>query len=977
MKKLVLLTIILVSISGLVNAYTFYIDDDQARYNGYIESSISGAADPIIETNPGDPDPNMITLCGKQLNLEPASGGGGFFKLQDGPQKIPTDIQCSVGSKNVTVYSDDSNEFYPFEVNVDPFQMDSFYGEYLYLNGEADPSTINDFYLSNDNWGEDHSRPDPQSVYGDTDSAWVMVSEKDAIKKDDSAAYEASLGNRVGPDSIRINELIDDNPSAGNHMPGRTLATSTGGNFDDCEEGPCAMVNDIQFGAADDVEYNDVEIGSFGFFPESITSAHNTKDGGEYRLGGEIMVGSKPEHANGGPDQEGPYFFMCTQGATMDNGYEQVNRVIDIGEDDQDLMKCNPSAGEWEPVNECNDGLDNDGDSRIDAPGIEGNDTDCDGTTDPYGEDPSGEDPSGDPPSDCKVGAIRTDVVAGLSEDAIVAQHPTSSGCNTDGTIYATDEDVLNGWKTSIGANSHPQEYTCSNPYTGPGKEYCSEVALGDYGSEGADIQVAETVPERSYINQMLRLQDPRPGAENHKSTYALNDWTRDYYSLNPDDWNGHYKITDVTVDEGNNEITVDIDATLGSDATSEPIYPAANIRFNAYIGEASSSIYKQVRGQNPVNWDEGRQNIDVQTLTADYEEVRENGLTIRSSRILLYNNENPDPDNDQAGTGLENGTDRQISLTNYRKAAPMEYVNESGWKTDIQSLWEAEEKYKSGLDPFSYPGWESKNISEASVYDNNDLFDNEQAWEVANAGASNQLVDSRYIRSLRNSPNGRAPIFDGGFAPKCDEGQVWQYDQDESEWICSDEFNWEQTVQLPNTFDDSVIGLMLPPTNFMDNSELQSVGEWSVRSPDSYPKAVNGRESNFGANIDTVEATCWEGSLDEKSSAAPNEIISGSTTVSDSQVSGIYGEVDHSGTYSCEWNFTTTNGYVLDEASEENLIEMHQFNPINIVDGEETSEQITGNHWDFFSSLSWAYTDLNEFENQVGGDLKKVQNSN
>lgn len=507
MKKLVVLLLLVVAMFNFVNAYSFYIDEDKARYNGYIESSVSGASDPIIETDTGDPDPNMMTLCGKQLQLEPASGGGGFFKLQDGPQKIPTDIQCSVGSKNITVYSDNSNEFYPFQITIDPFQMDPFYGEYLYLNGEADPSTINDLYLSNDTWGEDHSRPDPQAVYGNTDSAWVMVNEKDVAKQDDSAAYEASLGNRIGPNSLRMNELIDDKPSAGNHLPGRTLATSTGGNFDACEEGPCALVNNVDFGDAGSVEYNNVEIGSFGFFPESVTSAHNSVDGGEYRLEGEIMVGRKPNHANGGPDQKGPYFFLCTQGATMNNGNKQVKRVINVSDgSSEELYQCQPSQEEWQPVSSCNDGLDNDNDGQIDSTnsdyqnsgGSVEADIDSCGSSNSNSEYTS----SG---NTCEQGVKLVDVKVPTSgteyEEKYVAQYSTGSGCSTDGTVEINDDIVYTEWKTST--DFTPETYPCEKGTINDGR--CSNAGSEDsvYG-EYSEVEVVEYYPERAFFDQYI-----------------------------------------------------------------------------------------------------------------------------------------------------------------------------------------------------------------------------------------------------------------------------------------------------------------------------------------------------------------------------------------------------------------------------------------------------------------------------------------
>ena len=544
MKKLLLVVAIL-SIVGYANAYTFSIDEDAARYNGQIESSVTNTPDPVVQTQPGDPDPNMMTLCNKQLQLEPASGGGGFFKLQDGPQQIPTDIQCSVGSKDITVYSDTGNEYYPDQLYIDPFNMESFYGKYLYLNGEADPAKIHDFYLSNDNWGEDHTRPDPEDVYPDSDSAWVMVNEKDIAKKDDSAAYEASLGSRIESSDGDLTGLIDDVPSAGDHSPGNTLVTSTGGNNGVCEEGPCAMINKIDFGDTDankDIEYNDVEIGSFTFFPESVTSAHTSFDGGEYRPEGEIMVGRKPEHANGGPDSSGPYFFICTAGATMNNGYEQVDRVINVSDgSSEDLYQCQPGQREWEPVNSCNDGLDNDDDGQIDSTnseyqsnggGQEADESSCGATNanSEYTETGS---------NSCKQGVKYETIYGpyGGVYERLVAQYEKDNGdCSTEGTIELDDEIVYDQWEDTT--NFEPQSYTCENdddvinPAPCRIAEEDDPNIYGVYDNEYDEVGVVEYYPEKAYFNSGTMMQKLNNGEVVETGFVGDEGWKPKYESL-------------------------------------------------------------------------------------------------------------------------------------------------------------------------------------------------------------------------------------------------------------------------------------------------------------------------------------------------------------------------------------------------------------------------------------------------------------
>lgn len=967
--QIMFLVIFCVSITGLVNANSHvefpsetvsYTNDFTTNY----ESLNPIVCDQMAGGCPGAP--NSYSSNSAYLSLEGCDGrtlidstGGDWASpigddktLYRGTMNIPQSTSCSVGEYDIQLIKAFNDNIVDTggTVTVEPKNMDAHVGKNIFVNYDYSNNQLRAFQLTND---EITSTPVGGGSYGTYDpSGNIIIHQYRQFVASERGTVTANIGN-IATSGDSLETLVSESG----------LASCTV-NICDTLQKPFTSGNSYQIGTS---TTKSGKLNSISPIHESYSSGVN------YRPEGEIAFayypkyhipqgGSSPEASN---SEDGPYFFICRDGAEMlsrdDGSKEYTNQVIDVSSssDPQDLRKCQKQSGKWvwSSVSECNDGIDNEGDGDIDDPSIGGDDNECDGITGDTDEDPSTE-PGTEPP-DCKIGAVRSEVdFGGTIFHGAVAQHPTSTGCNTDTTISYTNEDYLNAWKSDIGASTFPKEITCIPPYLQDG---CYQVSRGDY--DGSAVQVAETVPERQYIEQMLRLQPEKPGAENHKTTNLVTDWTDDFSSNSPEHWKGRYKV-DATIDEANEEVDINIESTLRSEATTEPILTVGNVEFKVSTG--SGTELTTVRGNNYVDWDAGSQNIDVPTVTVDYNDVRTKGIKVRPNKIVLYDGATLPPET----RNVVNNTDRSISVTNYREAAPMEYVNSNGWTTDFQSLWEAEEKYKAGTDPHSYSGWESKNISESSVYNNNDLYDNEQAWEVANAGASNDLVNSEFMTPT----DGETPIFDGGFAAKCDEGEVWEYDEDQNEWLCDDDLNWEQTVQLPRTFDDSVIGIMFPPTNFMTRSQLRSSADWNILLPRSYPMAVQGKELNFGANIDTAEATCWEGDLGNKEFAAPNEKITGTVTVSDTEVTGIYGEVDHAGTYSCEWNFTTTSGYKFDEANEEELIEMHAYSPINIAsDQAERNGEITGRVWDQYNELGWAYTSKNEFETEVGGRLDNI----
>ena len=98
--------------------------------------------------------------------------------------------------------------------------------------------------------------------------------------------------------------------------------------------------------------------------------------------------------------------------------------------------------------------------------------------------------------------------------------------------------------------------------------------------------------------------------------------------------------------------------------------------------------------------------------------------------------------------------------------------------------------------------------------------------------------------------------------------------------------------------------------------------------------------ESVRGERIANVDATCLVGDIEDKDTAVPSETASATFSVSDSETTGFFAEVDHSGTYSCEWTYTISNGKTWSEGTEGSMIEMHNLHPI--YDSDKTEYSIT-----------------------------------
>jgi len=372
-------------------------------------------------------------------------------------------------------------------------------------------------------------------------------------------------------------------------------------------------------------------------------------------------------------------------------------------------------------------------------------------------------------------------------------------------------------------------------------------------------------------------------------------------------------------------------------------------------IIEVSGAKNTEIKPGSVKEYDDGSESVYTETINnVDYEQLRIEGLGFQAGGWELYKTRNPILTSPDKTENIQNSDiARNIQTENIKEVIDTQFVDKNGWKVGRQSLWGAETRYASGLAIWSYPGWENKNISESQVYNDNDPTDHDQAWSISNAGEINSLVYSK--------SNNRESVFEGGFAAKCDEGQQWQYRR--GEWRCSGDLNWQQLVSLPRVSSNDIIGLQIPAVNFMDQSQLENALGEDYERFRSYPIALTGKTSLYGDSMDEVDATCWVGEIEDKDTAAPNETASATFSVSDSETTGFFAEVDHSGTYSCEWTYTTSSGKTWNEGAEGSMIEMHNLHPI--YDSDKTEYTITRNVRLNSESLEYSYNSADQFKNK------------
>lgn len=899
LKKLGILgTVFIVILSLAAASHVKVVSQDLTYSKSFGDNEIvleCDKAEGDCPVGPIDPTPE-INLCGSYIeSADLSSSVSGDIVTYTIIPEIPEDGACS--PEEGTLVFENAGHAPTFKLNVEAENMDPHYGKYIMASMNENPNT--------------GSKP-------------VL---RQFELTDDADGFNGALTASEGELMIReFNSL-----SSRNSLYNVEFGTPSGSNLESLGETGCTGDCD----QTDPVFVENFGSTNFNYQPVTDTSHSGLHTGKSYNLDGEIIKSSFPDEADKNYGPSGERFFVCRPGATMNNGYEEIPQVVKGNPDEDYYYVCNyhresgpggvvqdTKVNEWVQKDADSNGLNMDSSTNCiddsgswyhtrfggDAP----DNSECDTNT------------GG---SDCKRGAVEapvTDTSLGATYDAIVAQYEESDGtCSTNETIYSTDGDVYTNWKSGL-SNNYPRSFRC-----GSDPSYnliCQGLQSGDYTQ--SQLHVAEYIAEDRYFDQKLELSPQKTGVENYKEMNFDDSQTLTFTSLNTDFWSARYEILP-TVDETNSEVTVDISMEikgssipggLGADPTYKSATPTLTVEQSG-TGDTTTLRGLEVKQYDDDSWEQ----INFESITFPYEEIRKNDIEIRSRGFKLYEERTPGTTSGWDDTdGAANAQSRSLSIKNYKQAVETEFVGPSGWQIGRQSLWEAEDEYSSG-DEHQRSTWEPKNISFPGVYGDGDKTNNIDAWGISNAGARDSLAYS--------NPSSEG-IFTGGFAAKCEDGYLWEYiESPNDEWRCSDNFDWDQIVNMPKSYDDDLVGLQISPLNFKTASELEAyedANDFTFSPPiASFPQAVQGRESSLGSSIDTVNAECWQGALGDKSSAVPSEIVSHSFTPSSTEVTGFYANMDHSGTYSCEWEFVANNGEVYDTASSDTLVEMHNLRPI------------------------------------------------
>lgn len=294
-----------------------------------------------------------------------------------------------------------------------------------------------------------------------------------------------------------------------------------------------------------------------------------------------------------------------------------------------------------------------------------------------------------------------------------------------------------------------------------------------------------------------------------------------------------------------------------------------------------------------------------------------------------------------------------------------------------MQSLWDTEVKYSGEDGEHEYETWEGR-LSNAEVYDDEDLDNHEEAWSSVayNAGETDiPGVHTDDETGWRNLAGEEGEVFPGGMHGICEDGLTWQYDDDigVERWECSGDFGWDQLVNLPET-DGSFAALMIPYTNFMESVELDEEGFENTDFA-TYPVGLGaaGMDDEWGEPQELVDVTCWDGGLADRDEAENTISMDAGQEVTvdpDSDAPGIvvYGELEHDERYSCSWEYETDGNEFTELRGIGEVIEMH-------ADSQPTDalENVVSEQFSAVEGFKAEYSSMSDFENEAS-DFELVQ---
>ncbi len=360
-RKLVVILFLGIAFTGLASAQSFSVGDSTVTYSSSFTPDITcsgGSCPPSVDMN----------VCGTSRTLSLSSGRYGsstsFF--------VPLAIPCGYG-ENALVVQDSGTETVlgtgTLTVEAKNMPNKPHRGKFLFGEVDVNKEKLRDFVLTNDGqtffnrWGFSTPSGDgPYLLLQETD--WIGLAGA-GDGPDDPGWYEVEKGSLIESGGSLSSVTVEDSNTKPDHSG--ISADSLGS--DDVLNEPFQTAFDLEPGGKEGCD-TDVDIFS------NCTPVHEADS---YNLEGPVIAGHVPEHyydlpalgitKAGGGD---PHFFICRKGARMQTGFGgETGQVVDVSKksESQDLRKCVNTGGssyEWQPVAECEDGLDNDGDGTVD-----------------------------------------------------------------------------------------------------------------------------------------------------------------------------------------------------------------------------------------------------------------------------------------------------------------------------------------------------------------------------------------------------------------------------------------------------------------------------------------------------------------------------------------------------------------------------------------------------------------------------------
>lgn len=513
MKKLIVLSLLLLLIINIGSAAYEYPDTVSTDYTNEVSFTVSKDSG----TNDGT---LTAEVCGNTAHVSSFSTGTAPATTSYPTVvsfKIPHDAPCGLGKHKIqlTASSIDGTDTWnvgQVELNVEPKgDMDPHVSEYLYavlgvkkdkctFSNPLDPGTptcekrevLRHFFLSDDKhpeWtGEGFFNSNPDQ-YGEDNN--ILLKNPQHLGSG-TGGWEAGIGNTTAQ-SLAGLIWIDS------------------GYYTGC---PTESPSACSVWAHPFVTTNKYNPGNLFSGAKSMSPLHKS---GEFEPEGEIIFGNYPEYYQGTTggvvpgdnNQVEEKFFVCRQGATMENGYT-YDEVPQVVEANGQLYQCDLDQGDWNEVSECEDGLDNDGDGSADhhsvglASGVEA-DPSCSSPSDPE---------SGPLPDDCAEvyqnsegeivyrysgGSPTCDQEEKLSnfQNDITGHNIDTFYCNlTSGTVVTEEFDNQDGDLTR--ANQF-----CSSQTLHSGQNIATE-----------EVKAVEFLPKKELFTSMDGIRDGIPVSE-------------------------------------------------------------------------------------------------------------------------------------------------------------------------------------------------------------------------------------------------------------------------------------------------------------------------------------------------------------------------------------------------------------------------------------------------------------------------------